>query len=43
MSPEAKAIIEIVKKLTTSGYVFQDMKSFNPTASMCVTVSEIPT
>lgn len=43
MTPEAKARIEIDKKLIASGYVIQDMKEFNPIASSGVAVREFPT
>ncbi len=43
MTPETKARIEIDKKLIASGYVVQDMKLFNPSASVGVAVREFPT
>ena len=43
MSPEEKARLEIDRKLELAGYVIQDMKDFNPTASLGVTVREYPT
>ncbi len=43
MTPEAKARIEIDKKLIASGYVIQDIKSLNPAASLGVVVREFPT
>ena len=43
MTPEAKARIEIDKKLEASGYAVQDFKDFNPNASLGVAVREYPT
>ena len=43
MTPEAKARIEIDRKLVESGYVVQDFKEFNPIASLGVAVREYPT
>lgn len=43
MTPEAKARIEIDKKLISVGYTLQDMKEFNPSASLGVAVREFPT
>ncbi|GHS85497.1 type III restriction endonuclease subunit R [Synergistales bacterium] len=43
MTPEAKARVYIDKMLTDSGYVLQDMKDFNRTASLGVAVREYPT
>ena len=43
MSPEAKARINIDKVLTDAGYILQDMKEFNRTASLGVAVREFPT
>jgi type I restriction enzyme R subunit len=43
MSPEEKARIEIDKKLEDVGYIVQDMKEFNPIASLGVAVREYPT
>jgi type I restriction enzyme R subunit len=43
MTPEAKARVDIDKMLTESGYVLQDMKNFNRTASLGVAVREYPT
>jgi type I restriction enzyme R subunit len=43
MSPEEKARLEIDKKLEATGYVIQDMKEFDPTASLGVAVREYPT
>ena len=43
MTPEAKARVNIDNMLTESGYVLQDMKSFNRTASLGVAVREFPT
>ena len=43
MSPEEKARLEIDKKLESAGYVLQDMKEFDPTASLGVVVREYPT
>ena len=43
MTPEAKARVNIDKMLTESGYVLQDMKGFNRTASLGVAVREFPT
>jgi type I restriction enzyme R subunit len=42
MTPEAKARANIDKMLTESGYVLQDMKNFNRTASLGVAVREFP-
>ena len=41
--PEAKARINIDKMLDDSGYIIQDMKNFNRTASLGVAVREYPT
>jgi type I restriction enzyme R subunit len=43
MCPEEKARLEIDKKLEEAGYVVQDMKELNPTASLGVAVREYPT
>lgn len=43
MTPEAKARIEIDKKLIAVGYLLQDMNEFNPAASLGVAVREFPT
>lgn len=43
MTPEAKARIEIDKKLKKAGWIVQDMKQFNPAASLGVAVREFPT
>ncbi|MDR0500898.1 MAG: DEAD/DEAH box helicase family protein [Coriobacteriales bacterium] len=43
MTPEAKARVTIDKMLEASGYVLQDMKQFNRTASLGVAVREFPT
>ncbi|GHT16725.1 type III restriction endonuclease subunit R [Planctomycetales bacterium] len=43
MTPEAKARMNIDKMLDESGYVLQDMKDFNRTASLGVAVREFPT
>ena len=43
MTPEAKARINIDKMLINSGYILQDMKTFNRTASLGVAVREYPT
>jgi type I restriction enzyme R subunit len=43
MSPEEKARLAIDKKLEDAGYIVQDMKEFNPTASLGVAVREYPT
>jgi type I restriction enzyme R subunit len=43
MTPEAKARVNIDKMLTESGYVLQDIKDFNRTASLGVAVREYPT
>ncbi|OJV78765.1 MAG: restriction endonuclease subunit R [Bacteroidia bacterium 44-10] len=43
MSPEEKARLEIDRKLELAGYVIQDMKEFDPTASLGVAVREYPT
>jgi type I restriction enzyme R subunit len=43
MTPEAKAREVIDKKLIEVGYVLQDMKDFNPAASLGVAVREYPT
>lgn len=43
MSPEAQARIIIDKKLTESGWILQDMKQINLTASTGVAVREFPT
>jgi type I restriction enzyme R subunit len=42
MSPEEKARLEIDRKLELAGYVIQDMKEFDPTASLGVAVREYP-
>jgi len=36
MTPEAKARIEIDKKLSESGWDVQDMRTFNPAAKLGV-------
>jgi type I restriction enzyme R subunit len=43
MEPEAKARIEIDKKLQEAGYVVQKMKALNPNASFGVAVCELQT
>jgi type I site-specific restriction endonuclease len=43
MTPEAKARVNIDKMLIEAGYVLQDMKDFNRTASLGVAVREFPT
>jgi type I restriction enzyme R subunit len=43
MTPEAKARIYIDKMLTEAGFILQDMKGFNRTASLGVAVREFPT
>lgn len=43
MTPEAKARIEIDKKLEQAGWLVQDMKQFNSAASLGVAVREFPT
>lgn len=43
MTPEAKARVEIDKKLFAVGYTLQDMKDFNPAVSLGVAVREYPT
>ena len=43
MSPEEKARINIDKMLIDAGYVLQDIKEFNRTASLGVAVREFPT
>jgi len=43
MTPEAKARVNIDNMLMASGYVIQDMKEFNRTASLGVAVREYPT
>lgn len=43
MTPEAKARENIDKKLEQSGWTLQDMKDFNPMASLGVAVREYPT
>jgi len=43
MTPEAKAREIIDKKLEQSGWTLQDMKDFNPMASLGVAVREYPT
>ena len=43
MGPEAKARLEIDKKLEEVGYVIQDKENFNPTVSLGVVLREAPT
>lgn len=43
MTPEQKARISIDKKLEQSGWIVQDVKRLNPTASLGVAVREFPT
>jgi len=43
MTPEAKARVNIDKMLSEAGYVLQDMREFNRTASLGVAVREFPT
>ena len=43
MTPEAKARVNIDEMLMASGYVLQDMRDFNRTASLGVAVREFPT
>jgi type I restriction enzyme R subunit len=43
MMPEAKARVNIDRMLIESGYVIQDLKEFNRTASLGVAVREFPT
>jgi type I restriction enzyme R subunit len=43
MTPEQKARVEIDRMLTRAGYVIQDMKELNRTASLGVAVREYPT
>jgi type I restriction enzyme R subunit len=43
MTPEAKARVNIDRMLIESGYVIQDMKALNRTASLGVAVREFPT
>jgi len=43
MMPEARARANIDKMLTEAGFVLQDMKSFNRTASLGVAVREFQT
>jgi len=43
MSPEEKARIAIDVKLKEAGYILQDLKDFNPVASLGVVVREFPT
>jgi hypothetical protein len=43
VTPEAKARINIDKMLIDAGYVLQDMKEFDRTASLGVAVREFPT
>ena len=43
MTPEAKAREIIDKRLEQSGWVLQDMRQFNPLASLGVAVREYPT
>ena len=43
MTPEAKARQVIDEKLKTSGWIIQDMKELNPSASIGVAVREFPT
>lgn len=43
MTPEAKARIEIDKKLKKAGWIVQDMKQFNPAVALGVAVREFPT
>ncbi len=42
MTPEAKARLNIDKKLIELGYIIQDMKDFNPNVSLGVVVREFP-
>ena len=43
MTPEAKARQMIDKKLVEAGWIVQDMKQLNLTASLGVVVREFPT
>ena len=43
MKPEAKARIEIDKKLQSVGYVVQDREDFNPNAALGVVLREAQT
>lgn len=43
MTPEAKAREDIDKKLAQAGWVVQDVKEINPTASLGIAVREFPT
>lgn len=43
MTPEQKARIWIDRKLEQSGWMIQDMKQLNPTASLGIAVREFPT
>ena len=43
MSPEEKARQVIDRKLELAGYTVQDMREFDPTASLGVAVREYPT
>ncbi|MBR0310357.1 MAG: restriction endonuclease subunit R, partial [Paludibacteraceae bacterium] len=43
MSPEEKARLEIDKKLNAAGWVIQDLKEIDITASLGVAVREFPT
>ncbi len=43
MTPEAKARVEIDKKLTEAGWDVQDMRAFNPAAKLGVAVREFQT
>lgn len=43
MTPEQKAREAIDEKLRQSGWVIQDVKTFNPSASLGIAVREFPT
>ena len=43
MTPEQEARINIDKKLEQAGWVVQDLKDFNPSASLGIAVREYPT
>ena len=42
MLPEEKARLEIDRKLELAGYAVQDMKEFDPAASLGIAVREYP-
>lgn len=43
MTPEQKTREAIDAKLSQSGWIIQDVKTFNPTASLGIAVREFPT